>query len=63
LARLSKAKSLWTNAVYSNKATGDGDECGNNASPETCRICVVNEKMPVCDADSNASVTRVTMPA
>jgi hypothetical protein len=35
LARLSKAELLWTNAGYSGKATGNNNECNNNASPAT----------------------------
>ncbi len=63
LARLLKAKSPWTNAVYSNKATGNEDERGNNASPASCRNCVMTGQTPVCDAGSNTGVTRVTTPA
>jgi hypothetical protein len=36
LARQSKAKLLWADAGYSNKATGNKDMCNNNASPAMC---------------------------
>ncbi len=51
LARPLKAKLLWADAGYSNKATSNNDECNNNASPATC------------DAGSNAGVPRTAMPA
>jgi hypothetical protein len=57
LARLPKAKSPWTNAIYSIEATGNDNECGNDA-PAKC-----NGQMPVCDSGINASVTRVMTPA
>ncbi len=63
LARPSKAKLLWVNAGYSDKATGDDDERDNNASPATCCDCVMTGQMPVCDAEGNASVTRAVTPA
>jgi hypothetical protein len=49
--------------VYSDKATGNNNERGNNASPETCCDCVMTGQTPVCDAGSNAGVTRVMTPA
>jgi hypothetical protein len=62
-ARPSKAKLLWTNARYNNKATGNNDEGDNNTSPATCCNCVMTGQMPVRDAGGNAGVTRATMPA
>jgi hypothetical protein len=55
LARPSKAKSLWADARYSNKATGNDVEHNNNALPT---MCVMTGQMPVCDAGGNAGVPR-----
>jgi hypothetical protein len=63
LARLLKAKLLWADAGYSNKATGNNDERNNNASMATCRNCVMTGQMPVCDAGGNAGMPRVATPA
>jgi hypothetical protein len=63
LARPSKAKSLWVDAGYSDKATGDNVEHHNNASPTTCRDCVMTGQMPVRDAGGNAGVSRAATPA
>jgi hypothetical protein len=62
LARPSKAKSLWANAGYSNKATGDDDECNNDASPAMCRDCIMTGWVPVRDADGNTGVLRAATP-
>jgi hypothetical protein len=62
-AGLSKAKLLWADAGYSNKATGNEDEHDNDASPATCRDCVMTGQMPVRDAGGNAGVTRAATPA
>jgi hypothetical protein len=58
LARPSKAKLLWANAGYSNKATGNDVERDNDASPTMCRNCVMTGQMPVCDAGGNVGVPR-----
>jgi hypothetical protein len=63
LARQLKAKLLWADAGYSNQATGNDDERDNNASPATCRNCIMIGWMPVRDAGGNAGVPRATMPA
>jgi hypothetical protein len=63
LARPSKAKSLWADAGYSDKATGDDDERDNDASPATCCDCIMTGRMPVRDAGGNAGVPRAAMPA
>ncbi len=63
LARPLKAKLLWANARYSDKATDNNDERNNDASPATCRDCVMTGRMPICDAGSNAGVPRAAMPA
>jgi hypothetical protein len=55
-----KAKLPWTNAVYSDEATGNYDERGIDASPATSRDCVMTGQMPVRDAGSDAGATRVT---
>jgi hypothetical protein len=62
LARPSNAKSLWANAGYSNKATGNSNECNNNASLAICCDCIMTGQMPFCDADGNAGVTRAATP-
>jgi hypothetical protein len=62
-ARPLKAKLPWNNAGYRDKATGNNNECDNDASPVTCRDCVMTGQTPVCDAGSNMGVTRVTTPA
>ncbi len=61
-ARPLKAKSLWANAGYSNKATGNDDERNNNTSLATCRDCVMTGQMPVHDAGGNMGVTRAATP-
>jgi hypothetical protein len=48
---------------YSNKATGNDDEWDNNASPGTCRDCIMTGRMPVRDAGGNAGVSRAVTPA
>jgi hypothetical protein len=63
LARPSKAKSLWADVGYSNKAMGDNNERDNDASPATCRDCIMTDRMPVRDAGGNAGVPRVATPA
>ncbi len=63
LARPLKAKLLWADAGYSNEATGDDDERDNDASPATCRNCVMISWVPVHDAGDNAGVPRAAMPA
>jgi hypothetical protein len=63
LARPSKAKLLWADAGYSNKATGDGVERNNDASPATCHDCIMIGWVPVCDAGGNAGVLRAATPA
>jgi hypothetical protein len=62
-ARLLKAKLLWANAGYSDKATGNNDKRDNDASLATCCDCVMTGQMPVCDAGGNRDVTRAVMPA
>jgi hypothetical protein len=63
VARLSKAKLLWADTGYSNEATGNSVEHHNNASPMTCRDCVMTGQMPVRDAGGNRGVTRAATPA
>jgi hypothetical protein len=58
LARPSKAELLWADAGYSDEAMGDDVERDNEASPTTCRDCVMTGQMPVCDAGSNTGVPR-----
>jgi hypothetical protein len=58
LARLLKAQSLWADAGYSDKATGNNVERTKNASPMTCRNCIMTGQMPVRDAVGNAGVPR-----
>jgi hypothetical protein len=49
-------------ARYSDEARGDDNEHNNNASPATCRDCVMTGQMPVHDAGGNMGVTRATTP-
>jgi hypothetical protein len=63
LARPLKAKLLWADAGYSNKATGNDNERDNNTSPATCCDCIMTGQMPVHDAGSNVGVTRAMMSA
>ncbi len=58
-----RPKSLRADFRYSNKATSNNVERGNNTSPTTGRNCVMTGQMPVCDADSNAGVPRAATPA
>jgi hypothetical protein len=63
LARPSKAKLLWADARYSNKATGDDDKRNNNASPAMCRDCIMTGRRPIHDAGGNTGMPRVATPA
>jgi hypothetical protein len=62
LARPLKAKLLWADTGYSNKATGNNNERDNNASPAMCHDCIMTGQMPLCDAGGDTVVTRSTTP-